>query len=62
MVSVRYLFGAALAIASVSAFVLEPEDVLEQASRLLKRQEPGTPAYNCHNTCGKTISRFYAIL
>ncbi|KAI6588873.1 hypothetical protein MCOR12_008981 [Pyricularia oryzae] len=55
MVSVRYLVGAALAIASVSAFVLEPEDLLEQASRLLKRQEPGTPAYNCHNTCGQAL-------
>lgn len=23
------------------------------AARLLKRQEPGSPAYNCHNTCGE---------
>ncbi|TLD34023.1 hypothetical protein PspLS_01103 [Pyricularia sp. CBS 133598] len=56
MVSARYLIGATLAIASVSAVVVpESEDFLEQASRLLKRQEPGTPAYNCHNTCGQAL-------
>ncbi|TLS22810.1 uncharacterized protein PpBr36_06516, partial [Pyricularia pennisetigena] len=56
MVSARYLIGTTLAVASVSAVAVpESEDVLEQASRLLKRQEPGTPAYNCHNTCGQAL-------
>ncbi|TLD17850.1 uncharacterized protein PgNI_00671 [Pyricularia grisea] len=56
MVSARYLIGATLAIASVSAVgIPESNEVLEQASHLLKRQEPGTPAYNCHNTCGQAL-------
>lgn len=53
MVSVRFFLGSLLAAASVSA--ISAEDPLEMAARLLKRQEPGSPAYNCHNTCGQAI-------
>ncbi|KAL8404654.1 hypothetical protein RB594_009493 [Gaeumannomyces avenae] len=53
MVSMRFFVGAVLAAASVSA--VTTEDPLEMASRLLKRQEPGSPAYNCHDTCGQAL-------
>ncbi|ORY55476.1 uncharacterized protein BCR38DRAFT_124869 [Pseudomassariella vexata] len=51
MVAVQFLLGAALAAARVSAST----DQLQLFSRLLKRQEPGTPAYDCHNNCGQAI-------
>ena len=27
----------------------------ELSAMLLKRQAPGTPEYNCHDNCGKTL-------
>ncbi|KAF1846055.1 uncharacterized protein K460DRAFT_283144 [Cucurbitaria berberidis CBS 394.84] len=41
-------------IAAASASVLHPEDVV--FAKLLKRQEPGTPAFNCHDNCGTAIT------
>ena len=28
---------------------------------LLKRQAPGTPAYNCHDNCGKIWVPYYGV-
>ena len=40
---------AALAATVVQASVIDSDEVF---AVLLKRQEPGTPAYNCHDNCG----------
>jgi hypothetical protein len=46
MVASRFVLLAAAATASASL----TEDAY--FAHLLKRQEPGTPAYNCHDNCG----------
>lgn len=43
-------FIVAALVAAVSANAVASEDAF--FSTLLKRQEPGTPAYNCHDVCG----------
>lgn len=40
---------AALAATAVQASAIDGDEVF---AVLLKRQEPGTPAYNCHDNCG----------
>lgn len=40
---------AALAATAVQASAIDSDEVF---AVLLKRQEPGTPAYNCHDNCG----------
>jgi hypothetical protein len=47
MVAARFVFLAA-AVSVVAS--LTEENVF---TTLLKRQEPGTPEYNCHDNCGK---------
>lgn len=50
----RQLLLGALAAASIaSASAIDGEELF---SVLLKRQEPGTPAYNCHDNCGRSIA------
>ncbi|KAI4868597.1 hypothetical protein F4820DRAFT_409854 [Hypoxylon rubiginosum] len=51
MITVRWALGAIVAATAVSASA----DELQLFARLLKRQEPGTPAYNCHDNCGQAI-------
>lgn len=51
MITVRWALGAIVAATAVSASA----DELQLFARLLKRQEPGTPAYNCHDNCGKWL-------
>ncbi|KAI5862078.1 hypothetical protein GGS23DRAFT_103769 [Durotheca rogersii] len=51
MVVLRWALGAVVAASAVSAST----DELQFFSRLLKRQDPGTPAYNCHDNCGQAI-------
>ncbi|KAI1630683.1 hypothetical protein F4809DRAFT_250391 [Biscogniauxia mediterranea] len=51
MIPVSWLAGLAVAATVVSAST----DELQFFSRLLKRQEPGTAAYNCHDNCGQAI-------
>ncbi|KAF3940799.1 hypothetical protein ABW19_dt0200990 [Dactylella cylindrospora] len=46
------LLGAA-AIQSVAGIAIEYE---EWHVKLLRRQAPGTPAYNCHDNCGQAIT------
>lgn len=48
MVATRWTLAAVLAATAVSAST----DELQFIARLLKRQDPGTPAYNCHDNCG----------
>ncbi|KAJ9133033.1 hypothetical protein NKR23_g10961 [Pleurostoma richardsiae] len=45
--------GLAIAVAAASATAIGSEDVV--FTMLLKRQAPGTPAYNCHDNCGQAI-------
>ena len=49
MIALRWTLGAIVAASAASASTNE----LQLFSRLLKRQEPGTPEYNCHDNCGK---------
>ncbi|KAL7629233.1 hypothetical protein AAE478_000753 [Parahypoxylon ruwenzoriense] len=51
MIALRWALGAIVAATTVSASA----DELQLFARLLKRQEPGTPAYNCHDNCGQAI-------
>ncbi|KAI1448091.1 hypothetical protein F5Y02DRAFT_334354 [Annulohypoxylon stygium] len=51
MVATRWTLAAVLAATAVSAST----DELQFIARLLKRQDPGTPAYNCHDNCGQAI-------
>ncbi|KAI1398520.1 hypothetical protein F4819DRAFT_502222 [Hypoxylon fuscum] len=51
MIILRWAFGAIIAATTISAAA----DELQLFSRLLKRQEPGSPAYNCHDNCGQAI-------
>ncbi|OTA88147.1 hypothetical protein M434DRAFT_15098 [Hypoxylon sp. CO27-5] len=51
MITVRWALGAILAASAVSASA----DELQLFARLLKRQEPGSPSYNCHDNCGQAI-------
>jgi len=49
MIGSTYIAVAAVALASfASASAIEEDWVLT----LLKRQEPGTPLYACHDNCG----------
>ena len=54
MITVRWALGVIVAASAASAST----DELQLFSRLLKRQEPGTPEYNCHDNCGKTDSTY----
>ena len=49
MITPRWALGVIVAASAASASTTE----LQLFSRLLKRQEPGTPEYNCHDNCGK---------
>lgn len=51
MLTLRWALGAIVAASAVSAST----DELQFFSRLLKRQDPGTPEYNCHDNCGKHL-------
>ncbi|KAI1382295.1 hypothetical protein F4677DRAFT_440095 [Hypoxylon crocopeplum] len=51
MVAARWALGAIVAATAVSAST----DELQFLARLLKRQEPGSPSYNCHDNCGQAI-------
>ncbi|KAI0898441.1 hypothetical protein F4806DRAFT_458399 [Annulohypoxylon nitens] len=51
MVATRWTLAVVLAATAVSAST----DELQFIARLLKRQDPGTPAYNCHDNCGQAI-------
>ncbi|KAI0842196.1 hypothetical protein F5Y06DRAFT_259228 [Hypoxylon sp. FL0890] len=51
MVTIRWAFGAILAASAVSAST----DELQFFARLLRRQDPGSPSYNCHDNCGQAI-------
>ncbi|KAI1485755.1 hypothetical protein F5X96DRAFT_658238 [Biscogniauxia mediterranea] len=51
MIPSSWLAGLVAAATVVSAST----DELQFFSRLLKRQEPGTAAYNCHDNCGQAI-------
>ncbi|KAI1107859.1 hypothetical protein F4804DRAFT_328887 [Jackrogersella minutella] len=51
MVAAHWTLGAILAATAVSASA----DELQLFSHLLKRQEPGSAAYNCHDNCGQAI-------
>ncbi|PVI05622.1 hypothetical protein DM02DRAFT_610604 [Periconia macrospinosa] len=50
MVATRFII---LAIASLVSATLPEEHYF---ASLLKRQEPGSPAYNCHDNCGSAIT------
>ncbi|SPO06367.1 uncharacterized protein DNG_09056 [Cephalotrichum gorgonifer] len=52
MYALRFLASAVFAATAVSASAVEGDNVF---AALLKRQEPGTPAYNCHDNCGQAI-------
>lgn len=52
MVSAKLIFAGLVAV--VSATGLSAEE--EVFAALLKRQSPGTPAYNCHDVCGQLLS------
>ncbi|KAI0851535.1 hypothetical protein F5Y00DRAFT_12179 [Daldinia vernicosa] len=51
MIVARWTFGAILAATAASAST----DELQFFARLLKRQDPGSPSYNCHDNCGQAI-------
>ncbi|RYP39991.1 hypothetical protein DL767_001925 [Monosporascus sp. MG133] len=51
MITLHWALGAIIVASIASAST----DELQLISRLLKRQEPGTPAYNCHDNCGQAI-------
>ncbi|KAF2255282.1 hypothetical protein BU26DRAFT_600816 [Trematosphaeria pertusa] len=51
MVASRFI--AIAFITAASASLVAESDVF---TALLKRQEPGTPAYNCHDNCGTAIT------
>ncbi|RYP04534.1 hypothetical protein DL764_004396 [Monosporascus ibericus] len=51
MITFHWALGAIVAASIASAST----DELQLISRLLKRQEPGTPAYNCHDNCGQAV-------
>jgi hypothetical protein len=53
MVTIRFFLGLA-AVASVVAAASVDAD-LQALARLLKRQAPGSPEYNCHDNCGQAI-------
>ena len=53
MVAYRFVLAGFVAAASASAFPAEEE----LFKSLLKRQEPGTPAYDCHDNCGTAITQ-----
>ncbi|KZM20959.1 hypothetical protein ST47_g7891 [Ascochyta rabiei] len=53
MVASQILVAVFVAAASATSLVGR-EDV--SFASLLKRQEPGTPAYNCHDNCGSAIT------
>ncbi|KAI2629631.1 hypothetical protein GGR54DRAFT_649991 [Hypoxylon sp. NC1633] len=51
MIAVRLALGAIIAATTISAST----DELQLFARLLKRQEPGSASYNCHDNCGQAI-------
>ncbi|KAI2640629.1 hypothetical protein GGS26DRAFT_539094 [Hypomontagnella submonticulosa] len=51
MITIRWALGAIIAASAVSAST----DELQFFARLLKRQDPGSPSYNCHDNCGQAI-------
>ncbi|KAI0401688.1 hypothetical protein F4802DRAFT_419432 [Xylaria palmicola] len=51
MVKVDLLLSAVV----VAQGVVATTDELSMITSLLKRQEPGTPAYSCHEACGQAI-------
>ncbi|OTB08728.1 hypothetical protein M426DRAFT_7451 [Hypoxylon sp. CI-4A] len=51
MIVTRWALGAVVAATTVVASA----DELQLFARLLKRQEPGSAAYNCHDNCGQAI-------
>ncbi|KAI1208704.1 uncharacterized protein F4807DRAFT_130399 [Annulohypoxylon truncatum] len=51
MVALRWTVAAVLTATAVSAST----DELQFIARLLKRQEVGSAAYNCHDNCGQAI-------
>lgn len=54
MIGMRSLVAlAAIVTVMYAAAVPSPED--EWHLTLLKRQEPGTPLFACHESCGKYI-------
>jgi len=58
------LLGATTAIAAASA-VSElnlPDTVPQDTRRLLQRQTPGTPQYDCHANCGTSHTLFVSTL
>ncbi|KAH8801714.1 hypothetical protein F5884DRAFT_525269 [Xylogone sp. PMI_703] len=52
MIAIRFILAGAIALSGVSAHAVD-DHLWTRA--LLKRQAPGTPAYNCHDNCGEAI-------
>ncbi|KAF3005845.1 hypothetical protein E8E13_008759 [Curvularia kusanoi] len=52
MIASRFLVVASLVVASSASLITRQDALL---TSLLKRQEPSTPAYNCHDNCGSAI-------
>ncbi|KAJ4347476.1 hypothetical protein N0V95_005397 [Ascochyta clinopodiicola] len=53
MIAPQIFIAAYVAAASATSLVAREDAYL---ASLLKRQEPGTPAYNCHDNCGSAIT------
>ncbi|KAJ4333362.1 hypothetical protein N0V87_007653 [Didymella glomerata] len=53
MVATQLLITSLIAAASATGLVAREDAYF---ASLLKRQEPGTPAYNCHDNCGSAIT------
>ncbi|PSN65458.1 hypothetical protein BS50DRAFT_575463 [Corynespora cassiicola Philippines] len=52
MVASRIALAGFVAVASASTIMSESD----MFATLLKRQQPGTPSYNCHDNCGTAIT------
>ncbi|XPS79106.1 hypothetical protein M3J09_011094 [Ascochyta lentis] len=53
MVASQLILAAFVAAAGATNLVVRKDSYF---ASLLKRQEPGTPAYNCHDNCGSAIT------
>ncbi|KAF3039993.1 hypothetical protein E8E11_006628 [Didymella keratinophila] len=53
MVAAHFLVASLVAAASATDLLVREDAYF---ASLLKRQEPGTPAYNCHDNCGSAIT------
>lgn len=53
----QFLVAGLVAVASATTLVAEESFF----SSLLKRQEPGSPAYDCHSACGSKISPLFML-